>query len=67
MIGASLVVQTVKNFPAMLETWVQCQGHEDSLEKGVPTYSSIPAWRIPWTEEPGALHTWGCKESGRTE
>ena len=35
--------------------------------EGSGTYSSIPAWTIPWTEEPGALHTWGCKESGKTE
>ena len=44
---ASLVAQTVKNLPAMLETWVQSLGWEDSLEEGLATHSSIPAWRIP--------------------
>ena len=46
---ASLVVQLVKNPPAMRETWVQSLGWEDSLEKGKATHSSILAWRIPWT------------------
>ena len=46
---ASLVTQLVKNLPAMLETWVQSLGWEDSLEKGKTTHSSILAWRIPWT------------------
>ena len=45
--------QTVKNLPAMQETWVQSLGPEDPLEKGIATHSSILAWRIPWTEEPG--------------
>ena len=53
--GASLVAQTVKNLPAMLETWVQALGQEDPLEKGMATHSSILAWRSPWTEEPGGL------------
>ena len=52
---ASLVAQIVKNLPAMPETWVQSLGQEDPLEKGMATYSSILAWRIPWTEEPGRL------------
>ena len=39
----------------MQETWVQCLGLEDALEKGMATHSSILAWRIPWTEEPGVL------------
>ena len=43
---ASLVVQMVKNTPAMLETWVRCLGQEDPLEKGMATHSSILAWRI---------------------
>ena len=43
----------VKNLPAMQETVVQSLGWEDSLDKGMKTYSSILAWRIPWTEEPG--------------
>ena len=46
----------VKNLPAMQETWVRSLGREDSLEKGMATHSSILAWRIPWTEEPGGLH-----------
>ena len=52
---ASLVAQLSKNPPAMWETWVQSLGWEDPLEKGKATYSSILAWRIPWTEEPGRL------------
>ena len=47
---ASLVAQLVKNPPAMRETWVRALGWEDALEKGKATYSSILAWRIPWTE-----------------
>ena len=45
----------VKNLLAKQETWVRFLGHEDSLEKGSATHSSIIAWRIPWTEEPGGL------------
>ena len=52
---ASLVTQTVMNRPAMQESWVQSLGQDDSLEEGMATHSSILAWRIPWTEEPGAL------------
>ena len=55
---ASLVVQTVKNPSAMQETWVQSLGLEDPLEKGKATHSSVLAWRIPWTEEPG-YSSWG--------
>ena len=47
----------VKNLPAMWETWVQSLGWDDPLEKGMATHSSILAWRIPWTEELGGLHT----------
>ena len=54
--GASLVTQIVKNLPAMRETWVQSLGWEDPLGEGMATHSSILAWRIPWTEEPGMLH-----------
>ena len=54
---ASLVAQKVKNLPAMLETWVQSLGWEDPLEKGTATHSSILAWRILWTEEPGGLQS----------
>ena len=49
----SLVAQTVKNPPAMQETQVQSLGQEDNLEEGRTVHSSILAWRIPWTEEPG--------------
>ena len=56
---ASLVAQTVKNLPAMQETWVLSLGWEDPLEKGVTTHCSILAGRIPWTGEPGP---WDCKE-----
>ena len=46
----------------MQEAWVQSLGWEDSLEKGMATHSSILAWRIPWTEEPGDYSPWGRKE-----
>ena len=52
---AFLVVQLVKNPPAMQDTWIQSLGQEDPLEKEMATYSSILAWRIPWTEEPCGL------------
>ena len=51
----SLAAQTVKNLPARQETLVQSLGHEDPLEKGMATHSSILAGRIPWIEEPGEL------------
>ena len=54
-IWASLVAQRVKNLTAMQETWVRCLDWEDPLEKEMATHSSIPAWRTPWTEEPGGL------------
>ena len=64
---ASLVSQTAKNLPAMHETWVQSLGQEDLLEKGMATHSSILAWEIKWTEEPGRLYSpWGHKESDMT-
>ena len=47
--------QKVKNLPAIQETWVCSLGQEEPLEKGMATHSSILAWRIPWTEEPGGL------------
>ena len=53
IIGAPLVAQTVKNLPAMQETWVQSLGKEDPLEKGMATHSSILVWRIPWRGDPG--------------
>ena len=58
---ASLVIQLVKNLPAMWETSGQSLGWEDPLEKGEATHSSILAWRIPWTSP------WGHKESDMTE
>ena len=54
-ISISLVAQRLKCLPAMQETWVQSLGWEDPLEKEIATHSSILAWRIPWTEEPGGL------------
>ena len=54
---AFLVAQRVKNMPAVQETWVLSLGWEDPLEEGVATHSSILAWRIPWTEEPGGLQS----------
>ena len=56
-IWAFLVAQTVKNLPAIQETWAQSLGWEDPLEKEKATHSSILAWRIPWTEEPGGLQS----------
>jgi len=51
------VAQTIKNLPAMQEMWVRPLGQEDPLEKGMATHSSILAWRIPSTEEPGGLQS----------
>ena len=58
---ASLVAQLVKNLPAMWEIWVQSLRREDPLEKEMATHSSIRAWEIPRTDEPGGLHPWGRK------
>ena len=60
-IKASLVAQTVKCLPVMLETQVQSLGWEDPLEKEMATHSSILAWRIPWIEEPGKLQSMGLQ------
>ena len=60
-LGAFLVAQIVKNLPAMQQTWVWSLGQEDPLEKGMATHSSIFAWRIPWTEEPGGLQSTGSQ------
>ena len=60
---ASLVAQTVKNPPAMRETWVRSLGWEDPLEEGMETHSSILAWRIPWTEEHGGWLVRGAVHS----
>ena len=62
-----LVAQLVKNPPAMQETLVQFLGRKDPLEKGNATHSSILAWRIPWTEEPGGLPSMGRTEWDMTE
>ena len=56
-----------KHLPAMRETQVRSPGQEDPLEKEMATYSSILAWRIPWTEEPGGNSSRGHKESDTTE
>ena len=56
----------VNTLPAMLETQVQSLGQEDSLEKEMVTHSSILAWSIPWTEEPGRLQSMGLQESDMT-
>ena len=61
---ASLVAQTVKNLPAMQETWIRSPSWEDPLEKGMATHSSILAWRIPRTEEPGGLQSMGPQRVG---
>ena len=55
------MAQMVKNLPAMQETWVQSLGLEDPLEEGMATHSSILAWEIPWTEEPGGLQFMGSQ------
>ena len=64
---ASLVAQMLKNLPALQETQVQSLGHEDPLEKEMASHSSILAWRILCTEEPGRLQSWGRKELDETE
>ena len=51
----------------MPETWIRSLGWEDLLEKGMAAHSSILAWRIPWTEEPGGLQSVGCTESDMAE
>ena len=54
----------VKSLPVMKETQVQFLGWEDPLEKEMATHSSIPAWKIPWTEEPGSLQSMGLQRVG---
>ena len=58
------MAQSVTNLPAMQETWVRSLGWEDPLEKEMATHSSILAWRIPWTEEPGGLQSMGSQRVG---
>ena len=55
------MAQTVKNVPTMQETQVQSLGREDTLEKEMASHSSILAWRIPWTKDPGRLQTRGSQ------
>ena len=59
-----LVAQTVKNPPAMRETWIQSLDWEDPLEEGMATYSSILAWEIPWTGKPGGLQSMELQRVG---
>ena len=61
----SLVAQMVKRLPTMWETQVQSLGREDPLEKEITTHSSILAWKIPWTEEPGRLQSMGLRSRTR--
>ena len=58
------MAQTVKNLPAMQETQVQSLGQEDPLEKRMAPHSSILAWKIPWTEDPGRLQFMGSQRVG---
>ena len=60
------MAQWVKNWPAMQETQVTSLGQEDPLEKEMATHSSILAWEIPWTEDPGGLQSLGSQESDMT-
>ena len=59
------MARTVKNLPAMQETWIQSLGQADPLEKDMATQSGILAWRIPRTEESGGLQSMGSKRVGR--
>ena len=58
------MAQRLKRLPAMRETWVRSLGQEDPLEEEMATHSSILAWRIPWTEEPGGLQFTGSQRVG---
>ena len=61
------MAQTVKCLPIMRETQVQSLGREDPLEKEMATHSSVLAWNVPWTEEPGGLQSMGSQRVGTTE
>ena len=61
MLWASLMAQRLKRLPAVQETQVRSLGWEDPLEKEMATHSSILAWEIPWTEEPGGLQSTGSQ------
>ena len=67
ILSASLVVQMLKNLPAMQDTQVQSLGQKDPLEKGMATHPNIIAWRISWTEEPGGYSLWDHKDQNTTE
>ena len=58
------MAQTVKNLPAIQETWVRSLGWDDPLEEDVAIHSSILAWRIPWTEDPGTVQSMGSQQVG---
>ena len=64
MMDGLLSGSVVKNLPAVQETQVQSLGQEDLLEEGTATHSSVLAWRIPWTEEPGGLQSVGLQRVG---
>ena len=57
--------ETVKNLPAMKETWVRSLGQEDPLEEEMATHSNILSWRIPWTVKPGRLQFMGLQRVGQ--
>ena len=63
-INMDFMTQTVKNLPAMQETWVPSLGQEDPLEEKMAIHSSTLAWKIPWTEEPGGLPSMGWQRVG---
>ena len=65
--GTSLVAQIVKTPLAMQEPWIQSLGWEDPLEKGIANHSSILAWRIPWTEEPGVVQSMESQRVGLSD
>ena len=61
----SLVAQTIENLPAVQETWLRSLGRDNLPEKKMAIHSSILAWRIPWTEEPGGLQSMGSRRVGQ--
>ena len=65
MFGWASLVALVKNLPAMQETGVHSLDQEDALEEGTATHSSVLAWRVPWTEEPGGLQSTGSHSQTR--
>ena len=62
-VWASLVAQMIKNSPTMRQAWDRSPVREDTLEKGTATHSSVLAWRIPWTEEPGGATAQGVTKN----